>query len=124
MKTKLLAATLLGLLGMLNSHFTAEAQPVVTTLAATGVTQTDATLHGTVNPNGGVTTVYYQYGFTTSYGYMGGYMVLPSTNGAITLPGLVAAAPGVAGASWTQTSAGGASWLSLASSADGTHLAA
>jgi hypothetical protein len=65
MKNKLIVAASLCLL---NSHFTADAQPVVTTLAATGVTATNATLHGTVNPNGSVTTAYFQYGLTTNYG--------------------------------------------------------
>jgi YVTN family beta-propeller protein len=38
------------------------------TTAATAVTDTSATLNGTVNPNGSSTTVYFQYGTTTSYG--------------------------------------------------------
>jgi hypothetical protein len=42
--------------------------PIVSTLAATSVTGTSATLNGTVNPNGISTTYYFQYGTTTSYG--------------------------------------------------------
>ena len=42
--------------------------PTVTTNAASGVGQTSATLKGTVNPNGTSTSVYFQYGTTTSYG--------------------------------------------------------
>jgi hypothetical protein len=42
--------------------------PTVTTNAATGVGQTSATLKGTVDPNGTSTSVYFQYGTTTSYG--------------------------------------------------------
>ncbi|MBK7213181.1 MAG: hypothetical protein IPH88_07790 [Bacteroidales bacterium] len=43
--------------------------PVVTTLAATAVTGTSATINGTVNPNGLATTYNFEYGTTTSYGY-------------------------------------------------------
>jgi hypothetical protein len=42
--------------------------PVVTTLAASSVTTTSATLNGTVNPNGLATTYYFQWGTTTAYG--------------------------------------------------------
>lgn len=42
--------------------------PVVTTGAASGVTNTSATLNGTVNPEGAATTYQFQYGTSTSYG--------------------------------------------------------
>ena len=42
--------------------------PQVQTLSATGVTMNAATLNGTVNPNGGVTTAVFEYGVATSYG--------------------------------------------------------
>ncbi len=42
--------------------------PTVTTNTATGVGQTNATLRGTVNPNGTSTSVFFEYGTTTSYG--------------------------------------------------------
>ena len=42
--------------------------PTVNTGSATSVTETSATLNGTVNPNGSSTTYYFQYGTTTSYG--------------------------------------------------------
>jgi DNA-binding beta-propeller fold protein YncE len=42
--------------------------PTVTTGTATGVTATEAILHGTVNPNGFATTDQFEYGTTTSYG--------------------------------------------------------
>jgi hypothetical protein len=42
--------------------------PTVTTSAASGVTDTTATLNGTVNPQGAVTTYQFQYGTSTSYG--------------------------------------------------------
>ena len=51
---------------------TAPLAPVVTTLAASTVTTNSATLNGTVNPGGGVTTWYFQYGYSTSYGYSSG----------------------------------------------------
>jgi uncharacterized protein (TIGR02145 family) len=42
--------------------------PTATTTAATAVTQTGASLNGTVNANGQSTTVTFEYGITTSYG--------------------------------------------------------
>ncbi len=42
--------------------------PLATTLAATQVAQTTATLNGTVNANSQSTTVTFEYGTTTSYG--------------------------------------------------------
>src|SRR5258708_7314595 len=125
MKNNLIAATLLGWLGMLNFHFTADAQPVVTTLAATSVTSNSATLNGTANPNGGVTTAYFQYGSTTNYGNAGGFATLPATNVTLTMTGLVVSSiTGSAGASWPKSSSPGGGYNSIASSADGTRLAA
>lgn len=50
--------------------FTTLPQPVPTvqTLAAGAITANSATLNFSVNPNGASTTVYFQYGLTTSYG--------------------------------------------------------
>jgi hypothetical protein len=42
--------------------------PAVVTSAATGVTTGDATLNGTVNPEGQAATYQYQFGTTTAYG--------------------------------------------------------
>ena len=42
--------------------------PVVTTGSASSVTLNSATLNGTVNPNGLLTTYVFQWGRTTSYG--------------------------------------------------------
>ena len=42
--------------------------PTATTQAATSITTSSAQLNCYVNPNGGSTTIYYQYGLTTSYG--------------------------------------------------------
>jgi len=42
--------------------------PVVTTLAATGITTTSAVLNGTINPNGAATSPTFDYGLTASYG--------------------------------------------------------
>jgi len=42
--------------------------PVVTTNPATNVTASSARLNGTLDPHGLSTTVYFQYGTTTSYG--------------------------------------------------------
>jgi len=43
-------------------------KPVVTTGAASLVTQTTARLNGTVNPKGSATTYHFDYGPTTAYG--------------------------------------------------------
>ncbi len=42
--------------------------PTATTEAATSVTETSATLKGTVNPNGQATEYFFKYGTTTGYG--------------------------------------------------------
>jgi len=42
--------------------------PAVTTLAATNITATNATVNATVNPNLSASTVYFEYGPTTNYG--------------------------------------------------------
>jgi plastocyanin len=47
---------------------TATGPPVVTTNPATNVTTSSATLNGSLDPHGLTTTVYFQYGRTTSYG--------------------------------------------------------
>jgi hypothetical protein len=47
---------------------TATGPPVVTTNQATNVTSSSATLNGSLDPHGLTTTVYFQYGRTTSYG--------------------------------------------------------
>jgi len=41
--------------------------PTVTTTAATNVGTTTATMNGSVNPNGALTSVWFEYGLTTSY---------------------------------------------------------
>src|SRR5439155_1938989 len=43
--------------------------PLVITNPATTVTHSSATLNGSVDPHGLTTTVYFQYGTTTSYGH-------------------------------------------------------
>ena len=43
--------------------------PTATTGSPTSLTPTSATLNGKANPNGGLTTVWFEYGFTASYGY-------------------------------------------------------
>jgi len=42
--------------------------PTVTTKAASAITESGATLNGSVNPNGTATTYFFEYGPTTSYG--------------------------------------------------------
>lgn len=46
----------------------AASSPAVTTGPPSHVTDTSAALHGTVDPNGGATTYYFQWGLTTAYG--------------------------------------------------------
>ncbi|MFH0888949.1 MAG: hypothetical protein V1871_07070 [Planctomycetota bacterium] len=46
---------------------TAPPPPTCTTDAADNITYNSAVLNGTVNPNGGATTAYFNYGLTTSY---------------------------------------------------------
>jgi plastocyanin len=48
---------------------TATGAPVVTTNPATNITSSSATLNGSLDPHGLTTTVYFQYGTTTSYGH-------------------------------------------------------
>jgi outer membrane protein assembly factor BamB/N-acetylneuraminic acid mutarotase len=43
--------------------------PIVTTSPATNVASFSATLNGSLNPRGSSTSVYFQYGLTTSYGH-------------------------------------------------------
>ncbi len=47
---------------------TALALPTVTTQSATNISQTLATLRGSVNPSGGSATVWFEWGATSSYG--------------------------------------------------------
>ncbi len=49
----------------------AASSPAVVTASATGVSDTSAVLHGTVNPNGSSTTYYFQWGLTIGYGVNG-----------------------------------------------------
>src|SRR5262249_33698606 len=58
---------LLGGVSLLHFSLTALAQPVATTLAATSIGPTNATLNGKVNPNGAITSAYFRYGSTTNY---------------------------------------------------------
>jgi hypothetical protein len=49
-------------------RFTTFAGPTVTTTAATAVGSTDATLNGTIDPEGIATTYHFEYGLDTNYG--------------------------------------------------------
>jgi predicted secreted protein len=51
-----------------DATFVPAGAPTVTTTAASSVAATTANLNGTVNPNGRATTVYFEYGTSTSYG--------------------------------------------------------
>jgi len=51
-----------------NQSFTTFGRPSCTTEIATNVSSLSATLNGTVNPNGLDTTIYFQWGLSSSYG--------------------------------------------------------
>jgi hypothetical protein len=55
-------------MGTPDGVFTSATAPTVTTGSATSVTESGATLNGTVNPNGAETKYYFEYGTTESYG--------------------------------------------------------
>ncbi len=57
-------------------HVMAQA-PSATTGAATGIGSTGATLNGTVNAIGSLTTVFFEYGLTDEYGLT--VLAVPST---------------------------------------------
>jgi hypothetical protein len=63
--------------------------PSVTTLAATSVSATNATLNGTVNPGGGATTAYFQYGLTKNYGSYTATNSLAATNTTLSVSNLI-----------------------------------
>ena len=72
--------------GEVLSFQTSGTPPSVTTNVATNIGQTSATLNSTVNPNGSSTTVYYDYGLTTSYGSSVTYGNIGSGTTGLSLP--------------------------------------
>ncbi|MGH2833890.1 MAG: fibronectin type III domain-containing protein [Solirubrobacteraceae bacterium] len=62
--------------------------PIASTQPATAVTETEATLKGTVNPDGEVTEYFFEYGTETSYGQKTGKVTLPAgeSNQAVSAP--------------------------------------
>ena len=50
------------------TFITPAASPTATTLPASGIAVSNATLNASINPNGAATTVYFQWGTTTDYG--------------------------------------------------------
>jgi uncharacterized protein (DUF2141 family) len=67
--------------------------PALTVAAASSVTGTTATLNGTVNPNGLVTTAQFEYGLTTSYGSTASATLSP--NNGVTAQNVSAAITGL-----------------------------
>lgn len=59
---------------------TAPLAPSVTTLEATGISRTDATLNGSVNPNHADTTAWFEYGPTPAYGSSTAPVFVAGTN--------------------------------------------
>ena len=119
------AVTLLNCLGLFALALRAQGQPSVTTQPATSVTVSNATLNGTVNPNGAVTTAYFQYGLTANYENISTASVLPSGNAAVAVPGFgVNSLRGPAGPNVRPFSSDILHWGAIAASADGLKLAA
>jgi hypothetical protein len=75
--------------GVDQTFTTSPLAPTVTTLPASDVTATNATLNGAVNPNGAATTAYFQYGLTTSYGSYSTTNSLAAANTSISVSNLV-----------------------------------
>ena len=63
-----------------------QAPPTATTMAASAINSTGATLNGTVNPNSADAHSYYQYGTTTAYGNTTAVSDVGAGNTAISLP--------------------------------------
>ena len=61
-----------------DATFSTEGVPIVTTGAAISGTSTSATLAGTVNPNGFMSTAQFRYGLTTLYGGTATVLLSPS----------------------------------------------
>jgi kumamolisin len=61
----------------------APAAPIATTQAASSISSTSATLNASVNPEGEPTSVYFQYGPNTSYGYVTGTDSLSAGSSAV-----------------------------------------
>jgi hypothetical protein len=91
---QLVAINIAGSVSSADASFTTIAVPVVTTLPASGITATNAALNGTVNPGGGVTTAYFQYGQTTSYSGVTAKQTLAATNVTLSVSNLVGLLPG------------------------------
>jgi len=91
---KIISGGLLGFLSVLTlSITTVQAAliglPTVATIAAGPVTATNATLNGTVNPGGGATAAYFQYGTSTYYGSYSSTNNLAATNSVLNVSHLV-----------------------------------
>jgi hypothetical protein len=68
---------------------TGPAAPVVVTLAASGVASSNATLNGSVNPNGAAAAAYFRYGLTTNYGSYSATNSLSATNATQSVSNLI-----------------------------------
>jgi hypothetical protein len=58
-------------------------------LPATGITSTNASLNGMVNPNGAATTAYFRFGLTTNYDSYSATNALAATNVTLAVSNLV-----------------------------------
>jgi hypothetical protein len=80
-------------LGELLSFTTPPTQPAVTTLAATSIADTSATLEATSNPNGAVSTGWFRYATTNPGGCNDSFGVRTPTSGGFSLGGGNTAVP-------------------------------
>ena len=71
--------------GTMLTFTTAGAKPAATTLPATDISSTSATVNGTVNSQGNPTTYYFEYGTSTNYGSFSGINPLAATNVAVSV---------------------------------------
>ncbi|HEV2454382.1 MAG TPA: FG-GAP-like repeat-containing protein [Verrucomicrobiae bacterium] len=80
------ASNTFGVVSGPDQTFVAANPPTVVTQPATAVTPSSATLNGTVQPNGGDTYAWFQYGLTTNYGISTPPVLFPRTipNGLLT----------------------------------------
>jgi hypothetical protein len=71
--------------GIDKTFITSAEAPTATTLGATSITGTNATLNGRVNPNGAASTAYFRFGLTTNYGSYSATNALAATNVTLSL---------------------------------------
>ncbi|MHB8481739.1 MAG: beta strand repeat-containing protein, partial [Nitrospiria bacterium] len=77
--------------GLDGSFTTLAALPTVTTSPATAISQTGATLNGSVNPNGVTATAWFEYGLSTAYGSSTAAQSIAAGNTAVAISAAITA---------------------------------